>query len=98
MTLKYMDFLNQLPVVGENILTTFKQKELILINVQIYDGPITMQYLPYGGIQSIYGNHLIIKTLVGYIYVDEVIYDGVKMSTSQFIKLNNDLVNMVLPN
>ena len=60
MTLKYMDFLNQLPVVGENILTTFKQKELILINVQIYD--------------------------------------GVKMSTSQFIKLNNDLVNMVLPN
>jgi hypothetical protein len=48
-----MDFLNQLPVVGENILTTFKQKELILINVQMYDGPITMQYLPYGGIQCI---------------------------------------------
>lgn len=96
--MKYMDFLNQLPVFGENILTTFKQKELILINVQMYDGPITMQYLPYGGIQSIYGNHLIINTLVGYIYVDEVVYDGVKMSTSQFIKLNKDLVNMVLPN
>lgn len=96
--MKYMDFLNQLPVVGENILTTFKQKELILVNVQLYDGPITLQYLPFGGIQSVYGNHLIINTLAGYVYVDEVVYDGVKMNTSQFIKLNKDLVNMVLPN
>ena len=96
--MKYMDFLNQLPVVGENVLTTFKQKELILVNVQMYEGPITMQYLPFGGIQSVYGNHLIITTLAGFIYVDEVIYDGEKMNTAQFIKLNKDLVNMVLPN
>ena len=83
---------------NESIVTTYKQKDLILLNPYLYVGPITMQYLPYGGIQSVYGNHLIIHTLAGYIYVDEVVYDGVKMSTSQFIKLNKDLVNMVLPN
>ena len=96
--MEYMDFMNQLPIVGQNILTTFNKKDLMLVNVQMYDGPITMQYLPYGGIQSIYDNHLIIHTLLGYIYVDEVIFDGVKMNTNQFIKLNKDLVNRVLPN
>lgn len=42
--------------------TTFQGKELILYHCYLYQGPITLQALPYGGIQSFYQYHLIIYT------------------------------------
>lgn len=84
-------------VIGSDLFTTYLGKELILKNVYRYYGPITMQYLPYGGIQSVYQNQLIINTKSGFIATKEVVYDHIKMSTKEFIDLFPNLVNEVLP-
>lgn len=83
---------------GMNILTTLFGKRLVLEDISFYDGPITMQYLPYGGIQSVYGFNLIINTKNGLIVPKSVIYDGVRYDTNEFVKINRNLVNLVLPN
>ena len=82
----------------EDVITTFKGKTLILKDMQTYDGPITMQYLPNGGIQSIYNYHIIINTLKGFMFCDILIYDDKKMSSKQFIEMFSNIVNEVLPN
>ena len=82
----------------EDVITTFKGKTLILKDMQTYDGPITMQYLPSGGIQSTYNYHLIINTLKGFMFCDILIYDDKKMSSKQFIEMFPNIVNEVLPN
>lgn len=82
----------------EDVITTFKGKTLILKDMQTYDGPITMQYLPNGGIQSIYNYHIIINTLKGFMFCDILIYDDKKMSSKQFIEMFPNIVNEVLPN
>lgn len=83
--------------IGTDLFTTYLGKELILKNVFRYYGPVTMQYLPYGGIQSVYQNQLILNTKSGFIATKEVIYDHEAMSTEEFIRRNPDLVNEVLP-
>lgn len=83
---------------NDDIITTYKNKTLILKNVKLYYGPVTMQYLPYGGIQSVYNYNLIINTKDGFITCSYVIYDNVIMSNKEFIKTYNDLVNTILPN
>ena len=83
---------------NQNLITTYKNKELILLNVYLYDGPVTMQYVPYGGIQSVFNYHLIINTISGYITCDNLIYDNIVMSTKEFVLKYPDLVNQVLPN
>ena len=82
----------------EDVITTFKGKTLILKDMQTYDGPITMQYLPSGGIQSTYNYHLIVNTLKGFMFCDILIYDDKKMSSKQFIEMFPNIVNEVLPN
>lgn len=82
----------------EDVITTFKGKTLILKDMQTYDGPITMQFLPSGGIQSTYNYHLIINTLKGFMFCDILIYDDKKMSSKQFIEMFPNIVNEVLPN
>ena len=82
----------------EDVITTFKGNTLILKDMQTYDGPITMQYLPNGGIQSIYNYHIIINTLKGFMFCDILIYDDKKMSSKQFIEMFPNIVNEVLPN
>ena len=89
---------NELLDLSNPIITTFRQKELVLLNPYLYDGPITMQYLPYGGIQSVFNYHLIINTVNGFIAVDNLIYDNKKMTSKEFIELFPNLVNEVLPN
>ena len=89
---------NELINLNESIVTTYKQKELVLLNPYLYVGPITMQYLPYGGIQSVFNYHLIINTVNGFIAVDNLIYDNNKMTSKEFIELFPNLVNEVLPN
>ena len=66
--------------------------------MQTYDGPITMQYLPLGGIQAVINYHLIINTLKGFMFCDILIYDNRKMSSKQFIEMFPNIVNEVLPN
>lgn len=92
------DFQNNVFVEYGDIKTSFKGKELILLKPYFYYGPITMQYLPYGGIQSVYNYHLIINIKEGFIAIDEVVYDQKKMSSKDFILLFDNIVNEVLLN
>lgn len=73
-------------------------EELIFTSFKKYDGPITLQFLPNGGIQSLFGYILIIKVNNGFLGVEELIYKGKKMSSKEFIELNKDkeLVNQIL--
>ena len=93
-----MQDFNQEIILNKDLKTTYKGKELILLNVYIYEGPITLQYIPYGGIQSVFNYHLIINTISGYITCDNLIYDNIVMSTKDFVLKYSDLVNQVLPN
>lgn len=83
--------------IGMDLYTTYLGKELVLKNVYRYYGPITMQYLPYGGIQSVYQNQLIINTKSGFIATKELIYDHEEISSEEFISRYPNLVNEVLP-
>ena len=82
----------------QDVVTTFKGKPLVLLDMQSYDGPITMQFLPNGGIQSVFDNHIIINTLKGFMFCDIIIFDNIKMSSKEFIKMHGNIVNEVLPN
>lgn len=83
---------------NQDVVTTYKGKKLILKNVYYYKGPVTMQYLPYGGIQSTFNKTIIINSKYGFIGCDEVIYDNIYYTSDQFIKNNPFLVNTILPN
>ena len=88
---------NKLIDLNNPIVTTFNKKELILLDPYMYEGPITMQFLPFGGIQSVYNYHIILNTFNGFIAVDYVIYDNEKMTSQQFIERFDNIVNIVLP-
>ena len=90
------NFQKDLVNLGSDILTTYKGKNLILKNVHLYNGPVTMQLLPYGGIQSVFNYNLIIYTKSGFIVPESVIYDNKEMTTKDFILNNSNLVNYVL--
>ena len=83
---------------GDDIETTLFGKSLILKSIQQNDGPVTLQYLPYGGIQSVFGYNLIINTRQGFIIPSYVIYDGVEYKTRDFVIKFKNLINLVLPN
>ena len=85
-------------VVNSNIETRLFGKRLVLKNIYFYDGPITLQYLPYGGIQAIFDDVIIINTKSGFIATKEVEYDGLDYTVGELTVLYNDLVNLVLPN
>ena len=89
------DFNNEVSI-GTDLYTAYLGKELVLVDVYRYYGPVTMQYLPYGGVQSIYDNQLIIHTKSGFIATRKVIYDHVEMSSKEFIDRFPDIVNEVL--
>ena len=70
---------------------------LIFTKFSRYVGPITLQYLENGGIQSLYNYHLIIKDNNGFLCVDELIVNGNTVSSKEFIESNKDfLINKVL--
>ena len=69
---------------------------LIFTKFSRYMGPITMQLLPNGGIQSTYNYHLIIKVNNGYLCVDELIVNDKTLSSKEFIESRNEfLINKV---
>lgn len=90
------DFKNEIPMGMTQIDTIYKNKSLVLLDIYKYSGPLTLQYLPYGGIQSVYGGQIIVHTKSGYIASRNVIYDGKLMSSQDFIALNPNLVNYIL--
>lgn len=81
-----------------NIETTFHGKKLILKDLKKYEGPITLQLLPLGGIQSVFNYLIILNCLNGFISSSSVIYDDQEMSSKNFILKYPNLVNEVLPN
>lgn len=89
------DFNTEGPI-GEDLYTSYNGKELILKSVYRYYGPVTMQYLPYGGVQSLFDNQLIITTKSGFIATREVVYDHIKMTTKEFIQKFPNIMNEVL--
>lgn len=95
--MEQFDF-NEPVTLHSDILTTYNKKLLILKNVTLYDGPVTLQYLPYGGIQSTFNYNLIINSKNGFITCEYVIYDGHKLSLFEFINKNKNLINTILPN
>lgn len=93
---QYFNFEEEVQI-DADLYTTFLGKDLILKKVYRYYGPITFQYLPYGGIQSVYDYQIILHTKSGYIATREIVYDGQSMSSKEFIHLFPNLVNEVLP-
>lgn len=94
--MKLFDF-RQPVIPGMNIVTTYRKKLLILENVYFYEGPVTMQYLPYGGIQSLFHHRLIVVAKNGFVTCNTVVYDGKRMAVGDFIDEFEDLINVVLP-
>lgn len=93
-----MNIFNSIINEHDDVVTSYLGKPLILKDMQTYEGPITLQYLPYGGIQAVINYHLIINTLKGFMFCDILIYDNKEMSSKQFIERFPSIVNEVLPN
>ena len=94
---KLFDFsFNVVP--NNNLTTTLFGKKLVLHNVRQYNGPVTMQLLPFGGIQTVFGGNLVINCKNGFFTCDNVTYDQQQYATKDFVKLFDNLVNLVLPN
>lgn len=81
-----------------DIYTTYQNELLILHDVRFYIGPLTMQYLPFGGIQSTFNHHLIIHVKNGYIHPNKITYQNQTYSEFEFVDKYVDLVNQILPN
>ena len=96
MNKKYFDF-NEEVKMGSDILTKYDGKDLVLRCVEPYVGPVTMQYIPYGGIQSVYNYNLIITTKSGFIAPKSIIYNEKEYTVREFVSIFDDLVNVILP-
>lgn len=79
------------------LITKFNNKELVLKNIKPYNGIITLQYLPNGGIQMIRDNKMIVNFNNAFYYTEEVNYDNKDYSIMEFNKMFKNLVNTVLP-
>ena len=79
-----------------DILGKFNNKMIILKNIKPYQGIVTLQYLPKGGIQMIRENKMIINYNNSFIYTEEVNYDGQDYSIIDFNKLFPNLVNQII--
>lgn len=80
-----------------DLITTFDNKKLILKNLRPYNGIITLQYLPTGGIQMIRDNKMIINYNNSFIYTEEINFNNQDYNIVEFSKLYPNLVNQVLP-
>ncbi len=76
----------------------FNDDRIEFLEFDRYVGPITLQYLPNGGIQSLFNYNLIIKVNNGFLVVTKLIYEKEEMSSQKFISLIGEekLINQVL--
>lgn len=96
-TLNIMTDFNEPIDFTREIVTTLDGEPLILYGIKPYIGPVTMQYLPYGGIQSVFDGNLIITTKSGFIAPTSIGYRGQIYVPSEFTAIFTDLVNRILP-
>ena len=80
-----------------DLISTFLNKQLVLKNIKPYKGVITLQYLPTGGIQMLRDNKMIINYNNTFVYTEEVNYNGIDYSVSEFVNIYQVKVNDVLP-
>ena len=71
---------------------------LEFVEFERYVGPITLQNLPNGGVQSLYHGDLIIHVNNGFLKVTKVIFEGRELNSQEFIALvgEENLINQVL--
>ncbi|MBO8427280.1 MAG: hypothetical protein IAC58_01810 [Firmicutes bacterium] len=76
----------------------FNNEVIIFLEYEKYTGPITLQYLPNGGIQSLFHGYLIIKVNNGFLKVKKLIYKNITFSSINFIKEVGEinLINQIL--
>lgn len=75
----------------------FKNQLLIFTKFYCYFGPITLQYLPSGAIQSLNNNELIIKVNNGFLAIKELMINNITISSKQFINEHKkELLNAIL--
>lgn len=81
-----------------NYLVYFRDEKIIFTKYKKYKGPITLQLLPYGGIQSLNRNKIIVALKNGYLEVSELIYKDEEMTSKDFINLvgRDELLNAIL--
>ena len=93
------DFNKDIDYTSQAILkATFLDKPIYFVTYEPYFGPITMQYLPNGGIQSLFSGYLIIKVNNGFMKVSQLIFQNQNYTSFEFIAKYPDLVNQVLQN
>lgn len=80
------------------LMALLNNEELIFTKYEKYFGPLTMQYLPNGGIQSLFNYLIIIKLNNGYLAVKSLIYKNKEYSSKEFILFYgaNKLMNQIL--
>lgn len=81
-----------------NYLVYLNGEQIVLTKFKQYDGPITLQYLPNGGIQSLFDYNLIVKVNNGFLGVKELFYKGNIYTSKAFIEMMGDdkLINQIL--
>lgn len=70
--------------------TTFNEEEVLLLEYQKYEGPITLQYLENGGVQSLFHGHLIIKMNNGFLDVIKLKFKDQILTSNEFINMFNE--------
>ena len=84
---KHINFNEDIEFGGDLIyLTKFKEEEVEFLTFSKYNGPITMQYLPNGGIQSLIGNYVIVKVNNGFLKVEKLKFKDQILSSKEFIE------------
>ncbi len=97
--IQVLDFNKDIDYTSQAILkATFLDKPIYFVTYEPYFGPITMQYLPNGGIQSLFSGYLIIKVNNGFMKVSQLIFQNQNYTSFEFIAKYPDLVNQVLQN
>ena len=81
-----------------NYLVYFNNEKIIFTKYKKYKGPITLQLLPCGGIQSLNKNKIIVALKNGYLEVSKLIYKDEEMTSIDFINLigADELLNAIL--
>lgn len=75
----------------------FKNTLLIITKFHAYNGPITLQLLNNGGVQSLLNNEIIIKVNNGFLAIKELMINNITISAKQFINEHKqELLNTIL--
>ena len=76
----------------------FNDDRVEFLEFERYVGPITLQYLPNGGIQSLFGGSLIVKVNNGFLKVTKIYFEKKDFTSEEFINFigEENLANQVL--